>query len=244
MDPHKFIKIITKNRLDILRSIQPFVFQSKVIQDMLKSQQEILRVIKVPSEIIREIGKELEVMGKPDFEYNWLSSIPIPFAREIIKAYRKGGNKRVDSFLIKVIRDKGFLKQFKSAINSPEYNSRKEIIDDALQAHLEKKYTLAIPTLLTQCEGIFLDKLLRRLKKKYKKKYNLGRYMSRFLKSKGKDELAISLAHHSKTLYHSERDLILHGRDISYYKNGEKLSSKLIWTLFEIINFDYNKLTP
>lgn len=186
-------------------------------------------------EKIAKLAERLDNLKKSDFEYKWLQSIFIPFGNKLMELYEKGGNKEVNKFLIELFRDKKNVESFKEWLkNQPAYEERKRIIDDCLQAHLETKFTLAIPCLLAQCDGIIINKVVE--KAKYTGKDAKSVNMKKVAKD-GKIPMNPYFSQHLIVLYDTKRLNILHGKDIDYYKNGEELSVKAIWTLFEIIHF-------
>lgn len=186
-------------------------------------------------EKIAKLKERLDNIEKSDFEYKWLRSITIPFGNELMECYEKGGNKEVNKFLIELFREKEVIDSFMGWLkNQPAYEERKQIIDDCLQAHLEKKFTLSIPTLLTQCDGIIINKVVE--KAKYTGRDADFVNMKKVAKD-GKIPMNQHFSQHLISIYDTKRLGILHGKDIHYYENGEELSVKAIWTLFEIIHF-------
>lgn len=186
-------------------------------------------------EKIAKFKERLDNIENSDFEYKWLNSIPVPFDNDLMECYEKGGNKEVNKFLIELFRNKEDIEAFKLWLkNQPTYEERKQIIDDCLQAHLDKKYTLSIPTLLAQCDGIIINKVVE--KAKYTGKDADYVNMKKVAKDR-KINMDKHFSQHLINIYNTKRLGILHGKDIDYYKDGEELSVKAIWTLFEIIHF-------
>jgi len=186
---------------------------------------------------LRKIDKfndKLEDIEETDFEFKWLQSISVRFCEELINCYETGGNNKVNSFLTKLFRDEKIIVLFKDWLrNQPIYNERKQIIDDCLQAHLTKCFTLSIPTLLTQCDGIIINKVI--------KTATYSGNEVNFVNMKkvaedGRIYLCQNLKQHLIYVYNTKRLDILHGKNVDYYQCGEELSVNLILTLFEIIN--------
>ena len=186
-------------------------------------------------EKIAKLKVRLDNMEKSDFEYKWLNSISIPLGSKLMELYEQGRNEEVNKFLIELFREEENIESFKEWLkNQPAYEERKQIIDDCLQAHLEKKFTLSIPTLLTQCDGIIINKVVE--KAKYTGRAADYVNMKRVAED-GKISMNQHFSQHLISIYDTKRLGILHGKDIDYFKDGEELSVKAIWTLFEIIHF-------
>lgn len=193
------------------------------------------RMASIDFEKIALLKERLDNIERSDFEYNWLRSIPIPFWNELVELYEKGHNEEVNKFLIELFRGKENMESFKEWLkDQPSYEERKQIIDDCLQAHLERKFTLSIPTLLTQCDGIIINKVVE--KAKYTGTDADFINMKKVAKH-GKIPMNQHFSQHLISIYDTKRLGILHGKDTNYFKNGEELSVKAIWTLFEIIHF-------
>jgi len=213
--------------------ILPLQLQAKQMQAIFAPIQKMMA--NIDFEKIAKLKERLDNIEKSDFEYKWLRSITIPFVNELMERYEKGGNWEVNDFLIELFKDEGNINSFKEWLkNQPTYEERKPIIDDCLQAHLDKKFTLSIPTLLTQCDGIMINKVVE--KAKYTGREADFVNMKKVAKD-GKIPMNQHFSEHLIDIYDTKRLGILHGKDIDYYKNGEELSVKAIWTLFEIIHF-------
>lgn len=215
--------------------ILPMQIYAKQMEALFAPIQKIIS--KIDIEKIAKLKERLDNIEKSDFEYKWLISIPIPFGDKLMALYEKGKNEEVNKFLIDLFRGKENIESFKEWLKGkPAYEKRKQIIDDCLKAHLEKKFTLSIPVLLAQCDGIIINHVKKKLKYTKKEKPD----MRKVAKEKRID-INKYLARQLIKIYESKRIEILHGMNPYYFKNkkgyGEELSVKAIWTLFEIINF-------
>lgn len=213
--------------------ILPMQISTEQIQVIFAHTQK--RMANIDFDKIAKLKNRLDNIEKSDFEYKWLRYISISFGNELMELYEKGHNKEVNEFLIELFREKENIESFKIWLkNQPAYEERKQIIDDCLQAHLEKKFTLSIPTLLAQCDGIIINKVVEEAIYTGKS----ARYVNMKKVAKdGKIPMNLHFSQHLISIYGTKRNNILHGKDINYYKNGEELSVKAIWTLFEIIYF-------
>lgn len=205
--------------------------------ESLKLAMPVLPMPLFSEEILKRMAEmrvRLDRLESSDFEYKWLQSISTELGNKLMELHETGGNQAVSAFLIAMFKDRDFIEGLKNDMGAlPAYRERKQIIDDCLEAHLEGKYTLSIPTLLTQCDGVVINKVVQ--KTLYTgKAANFVNMKTVASDGHVQDQ---RMAKHMITIYDSKRLNVLHGKDVVYYQNGgEELSVKVIWTLFEIMN--------
>lgn len=146
------------------------------IDTALKPLKETLDKIS-PELIIQNLEKSAEIM----FETNWwlIPSMPFPFYTQLIE-FKDINQKDLTDYLVKYHNEKDCI-ELDNLIKSwklDEFNEKKEIFEDALWAHKKSKFTLTVPTLTVQVEGVLrnyfdpefkpqIDGYRRKLKKKY-----------------------------------------------------------------------------
>jgi len=196
-----------------------------------------LAIPQIDKEFLDRIKERFDFIEKSDFEYKWLGSISIELTNVLEDEYKRNGNEGVRLFLIELFRDEDNMNSFKELFKeTPDYKIRKQIIDDALQAHVEGKFTLSIPVLLAQCDGI----LIHAVKKAEKYQRKDKKVNTKKIVEDKKIEIEKHLANQLEKMYGKRRHEILHGTNPYYFINkkdyGEELSIKTILTLFEVLN--------
>jgi hypothetical protein len=124
--------------------------------------------------------------------------------------------------------------------------ARTFLIRDILWAHNEGKYTLSVPLLIIQIEGILHD-LAYLFKWKFKKEEMYGGESARVwaiikkLGDKAFDNTLINFYVRKNDSENSPRNLILHGRSVDYGKDY-RLSTVLFLILIYLITFSQMKI--
>lgn len=180
------------------------------------------------------------------FEYNWLDFCPSDVIFKLYQEYKKGNEDKVKEYFIKMFQNKGNIEKLKDKFQGEDlFLSRIDIIGDALDAHLDGKYTLSIPILLSQIDGIIIKKFGYILKGKYKGTCptcgkskspmpNAKNIALELLKELDSDESSNYLEFIKKD-YNEHRIPILHGRKIDYADSH--YSTKLILALYRLFEF-------
>lgn len=93
-----------------------------------------------------------------EFEFNWLAFLPIDRIRKLYEMHKQGKDEDIKKLLIGLGKSREYLDQVIEEMNEADvFKRRVSAIKDALDAHCNGKYTLSIPTLLPQIEGILWD---------------------------------------------------------------------------------------
>lgn len=107
------------------------------------------------------IKKIEELEKKPiykGFEYNWLSFLTFDQLLTLLEMHKKGKDKEIRAMLMRVAKNKDFFKNFLRELSStPIFVPRLHALEDSLKAHIDGKFTLSIPCLLAQIEGVIWD---------------------------------------------------------------------------------------
>ncbi|GEM_PF-5609391 len=160
----KYAQLTDLTRI-IMQATQNFVKVTDFAKELGKIVQEtiepITRMLKEFLEISQKIYEISKVFEEPEFkafEYNWLIFLPIPSMLKLYKMHKNGKDEEIKQLLIQVCRAEEFLLNLNEEMkNSNISPMRIAIIKDAIDAHISKKYTLSIPVLLAQIEGILWD---------------------------------------------------------------------------------------
>lgn len=142
---------------------QLLLFQ--VAFENLKQQILILSVLPALSfkEILDSFShiKMPEFMGEDEwkkFEYNWLGFLTISELKVLYKEWKNGKEDEIKDFFFRMFDSKKKIKiLMKKLSGNGLFDSRKHIIKDALEAHVSGKYSLSIPVLVAQIDGIFIE---------------------------------------------------------------------------------------
>ena len=194
----------------------------------------------IPSlESLQDIAKqyeELEEIKKSDFEFKWLNEITHGVFLELYGVYKEEGNQAAAELLAEQLRDEDDIEEFKEHFSTfNEYAERKQIVDEALDAHAEGRYALSVPALLSQLDGVFIDTAL-----------DIGVYAEEDdpigvqVVNKGEESPQhIPGIHEEYREYYAslwgKRVNILHGKETDF-SNNELLSAKLIWLFFQTLH--------
>jgi hypothetical protein len=178
------------------------------------------------------------------FEYNWVGFVTVPEIKQLYAKWKEGKHDDVKRFFSEWFCDEKRLCGLLDTFNkNPLFESRMNILSDAVEAHLKGKYTLSIPVFLSQIDGIFIGKHGHLLKDRYVKcpkcKIDVirvspnARGICEYLMNRESPYLEYFLRH-VVNVFDELRNKILHGIKIDY--PNKDLSVKMIATLFEMHN--------
>ena len=188
-------------------------------------------------EPIQELGEQYREIDESDFEFKWLKTVTHKEFVGLYNVYKEEGNQAAAERLAAQLRDKEDIAHFKRYLEKFDtYNQRRSIIDEAMDAHLEGRYALSIPALLSQLDGVFIDVVLE-----------LGLYIENDAPTsveivgtgEGSPQYISEISEEFRKYYASElwgiRVGVLHGRDTDFSED-EILSAKLLWLLFQTLH--------
>jgi hypothetical protein len=179
------------------------------------------------------------------FEYNWTGFLTIPELRELYELWKKGEKEKVKDFFYKWFSDdKKIMNLIKDFNKNEIFKPRILILEKALKAHLNSDYELSIPIILSQIDGIFIEKhkaldgsitftsKCKDCGASVKTTIPLNaNNISKYLLNKENEYLPFFLEHIIDTFDNLRND-ILHGKKLDYA--DKDLSTKLILTLLEL----------
>lgn len=207
----------------------------------LAAQQAMARTL---AELWDRVKSDLDFLNEEEFnkfEYKWLLFLSIPKMREFYQQWKDGKLADIEKFFRDGFSEDEVIDELLNVFNDNElFKPRIHIIEDALGAHLARKYTLSIPVILTQIDGIFIERykiLEGKLsypcqKCGHRRKMQLNaRNISEHLVSRESVYLGWFL-HHIIDTFAKLRNDILHGKKLNY--PDADLSTKLVLTLFQL----------
>ena len=231
------LQIVNQQFSDFVEQLPDFSlisWQVAITQQVLRNIQSIIRPDLFDS--LKRVSDEYIEIEKSDFEYKWLKSVPCSFFLHIYAEYEGGGNDKATEYLMKALQEESSIEELKTDLGHFNYyKERKIIIDQALDAHKEGKYALSTPALITQIDGVFIQLVL-----------DLGTWVMEdkptgikvVMKGGGKKKIEgidDSFRNYYGLFMGTKRNGILHGYDLDY-ASDDKLSAKVVWTLFEALN--------
>lgn len=174
-----------------------------------------------------------------EFEFNWLSFLTFDQMLVLLKMHKEGKDEEIRNMLMRVAKNRDFFKNFlKELLSISIFSPRLHVLEDSMEAHIDGKFTLSIPCLLAQIEGILWDIarkngfaigkttiITNQGKREVKSAYTLVQDTGMYYLMA--DELAGFFLREVYT--DTFRHAILHGRDPYYAK--EEDSMKLIMLL-------------
>jgi len=196
-------------------------------------------------DVISESFKFTNEKDFKEFEYNWAGSLTIPELRELYQLWKKGEKEKVKDFFYEWFSDKEKIDNLIKDLNQNKiFAPRMHILSKALKAHLNSDYELSIPIILSQIDGIFIEKhkdlegkisftsTCKECGTTLKSKAHLtANNISRHILNKENEYLPFFLEHIIDT-FENLRNEILHGKKLDY--PNKDLSTKLILTLLEL----------
>ena len=179
------------------------------------------------------------------FEYNWVGFLTIPEIKRLYGLWKKGEKDKVKDFFYQWFSDEKKIDDLINDFNKNDiFKPRMHILEKALKAHLNSDYELSIPIILSQIDGIFIEKhkdLAGKISHNNRCQ-NCGAKMktpalltanniSMYLLNKENKYLPFYLKH-IIYIFSNFRNDILHGKKLDY--PDKDLSTKLILTLIEL----------
>ncbi|MFA5797821.1 MAG: hypothetical protein WC916_07365 [Candidatus Woesearchaeota archaeon] len=197
------------------------------------------------------ISKSLKFEDEDEFEtfeYNWAGCLTIHELKELYDLWKNGEKDKVRDFFYQWFSDK---RKIDNLIENFRENDilrpRMPILEKAFQSHLDSDYELSIPVLISQIDGIFIEKhkdldgqisFTHTCKicggESKTKSYLTANNISKFLLKKQNRYMPFFLEHIIDTFDNLRND-ILHGKKLDYA--NKDLSTKLVLTLVEL-NFN------
>ena len=93
------------------------------------------------------------------FEYNWAGFLTIPELRKLYDLWKKGEKAKVKDFFYQWFSNEQKVDNLIEDFNKNDaFKPRMRILKKALKAHINSDYELSIPIILSQIDGIFIDK--------------------------------------------------------------------------------------
>jgi len=175
------------------------------------------------------------------FEYNWTGFLTIPELRKLYDLWKKGEKAKVKDLFYQWFSNEQKVDNLIEDFNKNDaFKPRMRILKKALKAHINSDYELSIPIILSQIDGIFIDKhknldgqIVNTCQKcgGKSKAYLNANNISKFILNKQNEYMPFFLEHIIDT-FENLRSGILHGKKLDY--PDKDLSTKLILTLVEL----------
>ncbi|MCD6241329.1 hypothetical protein J7K27_07425 [Candidatus Bathyarchaeota archaeon] len=163
-DPSDEVRRIVEPKFKLI--MEPFMqiaqllreYQTNLMINIIKNSLIWFQKVDTIFSHLIEFSKFLREPEFKDFEYNWLIFLPIDKMRKLYEAHKEGRDDEIKKLLIKISRHPKFVNQLiKKMEGSDTFKPRVTIIREAIEAHIEGKYSLSIPVFLAQIEGILWD---------------------------------------------------------------------------------------
>jgi hypothetical protein len=243
--------------LDEIKELLPKLseLQTPFAESMDQLQESMLILAKVGTtvrqqllEVTQTMIESIGFLGESEFiafekEIGFIPSfLALPEVKRLYNLWKAGKKEEVSNTFVNLLHKKENVDSLLSEIsNHQSFKLRINLIRDAFYAHLEGNYSLSIPVLWSQLDGIFITKF-GSLIGTYEKCKECGRSSSPNLKSiakkltenkgqKGKFFWAAFLGF-VETIYGKERSKILHGLDTDY--PNIKRSTMLVLSMYEL----------
>jgi hypothetical protein len=105
-----------------------------------------------------EIVESVNELEASDFEFKWVDFLVVGLRDELYEIYQEKGEKQVVSVLSELLDDEETLDAILSQVDSRYLRGEREkLLKDAISAHNEGRYSLSIPTALTQIDGAIIE---------------------------------------------------------------------------------------
>jgi hypothetical protein len=183
------------------------------------------------------------------FEYNWVGFLTLTEIKELYELWKKGDTEKVKDFFYNWFSDEEKVDNLIEDFNKNEFfRPRMHILSKALKAHLNTDYELSIPILLSQIDGIFIERhkdldgkitytnTCQKCGAKVKDKAPLNaKNISQHI-IKRENKFMVFFLQHIIDTFENLRNAILHGKKLDY--PDKDLSTKLIVTLLELSYHD------
>ncbi|MGC1120936.1 MAG: hypothetical protein WBA22_07560 [Candidatus Methanofastidiosia archaeon] len=142
--------------------------QVSVQQEVFKrAAQQVLISSFLPALDFREILDSFSHLTVPEFmeedewkkfEYNWLGFLTVSELRVLYEEWKNGKDDIIRDFFFRMFDDKEKVERLMEKLSGNVlFDSRMHIISDALDSHVSGKYSLSIPILIAQIDGIFIE---------------------------------------------------------------------------------------
>jgi len=243
------IKNIQKINFDYLTQANKALEQiSKINTSFLSSINPIFNIAFKWEGLFESISKSFKFTDEEEFkkfEYNWAGFLTITELKELYRLWKKGEKEKVKDFFYKWFSDEKKVDNLIEDFNKNEiFSPRMHILGKALKAHLNSDYELSIPILLSQIDGIFIERHKDLdgeitfthkcqecgAKVKTKAPLNAKNISQHILKKE--NEYTLFFLQHIIDTFENLRNAILHGKKLDY--PDKDLSTKLIVTLLEL----------
>ena len=245
-------------------SINLTLLQQKIIEKMVQftltqdAIEKMVQQIPIPSILPALNFKEIldsfshlkmpEFMGEDEwkkFEYNWLGFLTLTELKGLYEEWKNGKEDEIRDFFFTMFDSKEKIEKLMEKLSGNAlFDSRMSIIKDALESHVSGKYSLSIPVLIAQIDGIFIEAHKDILKndegkcvdycKKCRHPYPISPTASRISrKLEGSNGQSTYIPDFLKFIRkeYDIRSKILHGLDKDYPNRDH--STKLILALYE-----------
>ncbi len=104
------------------------------------------------------IVESVNELEESDFEFKWIDFLVVGLRDELYEIYVEKGEEQIISVLSTLLDDGETLDAILSQADSQYLQGEREkILRDAISAHNEGRYTLSIPTALTQIDGVIIE---------------------------------------------------------------------------------------
>lgn len=105
-----------------------------------------------------EIVESVNELEASDFEFKWVDFLVVGLRDELYEIYQEKGEEQVVSVLSELLDGEETLDAILSQVDSRYLRGEREkLLKDAILAHNEGRYSLSIPTALTQIDGAIIE---------------------------------------------------------------------------------------
>lgn len=147
-----------QNLFDVFESI------NKTIQNIINSEgfklfiESMVVIGKILYDYVIKTAKEADIIL---INMGWwiLPDWTISEIFNVVSLYKEGKKKEIEKQIISFFDNKKLNRMLKEWKQNPLLKSRMHILKDAIWAHNKGKYTLSVPALLPQLEGIMVEGL-------------------------------------------------------------------------------------
>lgn len=209
-------------------------------EDKIQFTQEQINQVNKVAEEIKEILPDYQAAM---IKHGWITSLfqNKNFMEKIIKIEKSNTKEKalklIDKEVFKFYDKQKMEKMTRVFSFSKVLSKRSYIVEDILWAHKKEKYTLTIPTLLAQVEGLIAEanehngqmnydkmkKYLEELIVREEKTNYFGKYDSEIVKSFVENVLLVKFHHGGEIKSNLSRHAVLHGGDVSYWNKKNSL---------------------
>ncbi len=238
--------IMTKNALEAYQRVQNGLIKQQLAiinatqNALVGSAFSALNIYETFTKSITRLVEATKFLDEDEFkrfEYNWVSFLTIGDIKALYKMWKEGNEDGVRQVFLDLFNSEKNISQLISLLaKNPVFKQRMHIIKDALFAHLEGRYSLSIPVLWSQIDGIFLNVFGKLLSGKSEKcemcnrpfVFPNAKNIAKELLPQNSEFMPAYLKHIARSYSH-ERAGISHGLDIQYPCPNR--STKLILSL-------------